>query len=104
MALTAKAKRFFNFLKPRLGDVLSDVHGVSLAVGPTNGTPGVTSNVAHGLGIAPATVWVEKGNLYVTAWDATNVTVASSAASQSGSVRIVPSVADDYTGPKKASL
>jgi hypothetical protein len=48
----------------------------------TNATAGVTSTVAHGCGVAPINVSVSIGNGYVTAIDATNVTVASTAASQ----------------------
>ncbi len=102
MALSPKALRNFSLLQPGLGRLLSDLHGVSVAAGPTSGTPNTSLSVAHGLGAVPATAWVETGDLYIVSFDATNVVVRSTQASQSGSVRLVPSASDNYVGPRKA--
>ncbi len=102
MALSPKALRNFSLLQPGLGRLLSDLHGVSVAAGPTSGTPNTNLNVPHGLGATPATGWVESGNLYIVSYNATNVVVASAAASQSGSIRLVPAASDNYVGARKA--
>ncbi|OWL96517.1 hypothetical protein CBQ26_09070 [Deinococcus indicus] len=60
------------------------VVGLKKLTGTTSGTIGTTITVAHGLGYAPTDVMVSSrgaGAVYYTAVDATNVTVAATAAS-----------------------
>lgn len=109
MALNATAKKRFNGQAPALGDVLNDLHGVSLSVGATSGTPLTNLTTAHGLvdeygyALAPATAFVETGNIFIVSFDATNVVVASNAATQSGTVRLIPGSVSNYKGPRKAA-
>lgn len=106
MALGDKLRKAFNWGRTqRLGDVVSDLHGKKLSVGPTSGTPDTSLAVAHGLkdyrtngGLAPWAAHVIEGNLYIVSVDATNVTVASSAATQSGVVLLIPADPLTYTG------
>jgi hypothetical protein len=108
MALTSqKYQRALNQAAPNLGDFLSDLSGTLISWGPTSGTPGTPLNVAHGqkdrLGVpvAPTFAHVTTGNGYVVSIDATNVVIASAAATQSGQLRVVLVAADGYTGPRK---
>lgn len=100
--------RILNGNAHRLGDVVNDLAGTVISVGPTSGTPNTNLTVAHGLkdpitglGVAPVLANVQTGNLYIVSFDATNVVVASTAATQSGTVRLVTLASDNYTGPRK---
>lgn len=94
-------------VQARIGDVLNDLHGTILAVPATSGTPGTTSNVAHGLvnrdgsKATPARVLVARGNIYVVSYNDTNVVVASNAATQTGDLLLIPASDDDYLGPRR---
>lgn len=100
--------RILNGSAHRLGDVVNDLAGTVVAVGPTSGTPNTNLTVAHGLadpvtglGAVPYAANVQTGNLYIVSFDATNVVVASTAATQSGTVRLFTMPSDHYTGPRK---
>lgn len=76
----------------RLGDELKDVADHVSAVditGTTSATVGTATAFAHGLSYTPSGAVVLSGNAYVTSVDATNVNVASGAASQNFRVRVV---------------
>lgn len=108
MAFTDRVRRAFNFGRTqRLGDVVSDLHGVKLAVGPTDGTPNTSLTVAHGLkdyrtnaGLAPWAQYVIKGDIYIYDTDETNIYVRSTQASQSGVVLLIPADPLNYGGPR----
>jgi hypothetical protein len=105
--ISQKYQRALNQAAPNLGDFASDLTGTLLAWGPTSGTPGTSLSVPHGqtdrLGnpVAPTYAHITRGNGYVVSIDATNVVVASSAATQSGQLRVVNMASDNYTGPRK---
>ena len=108
MSLVTFVKRRLNQQAPRLGDILSDLHGTKLT-GTTHATPGTGVNVAHGLthaltgvAIAPYAAFIIQGNGYVDSSDATNVVIKSAAASQALVILVVPDPGDTYKTLRKA--
>lgn len=104
---STRFQNWLNGIGHRLGYVMNDMAGTTLAVGPTSGTPNTNLTVAHGLtdqitgaALAPTYVHVVTGNLYVVSFDATNVVVASTAATQSGTLRLIAFASDGYTGSR----
>lgn len=76
----------------RYGDNFRDVVNHTGAVdvtGTTSATAGTATTFAHGLNFTPTGAIVILGDAYVTAVDATNVSVASAQASQAFRVRVV---------------
>jgi hypothetical protein len=59
-----------------------------IVTGTTSGTANTTTTFAHNLGVVPdgADVWL--GNVYVTAVDATNITVGSAGTSQTFKINV----------------
>jgi hypothetical protein len=76
----------------KYGDVFKDHEAHISAVdvtGNTSGTAGTATTFAHGLPYTPTGAYVILGNAYVTAVDATNVSVASAGVTQAFRVRVV---------------
>ena len=108
MSLTDTVRRNINRNgHARVGDVLSDLHGVITATLTTSGTANATTNYAHGLkdiyGNAIAPYWVGvQGDGYVASWDATNIAYASNNnGAKSITLLIVPQPGDNYAAARK---
>ncbi len=109
MALTTSTRRYLNQAgggAGRLGDILSDLHGITVAV-TTNASANTTTDYAHGLldsrGIAIAPFWVAVGGDGYVTWDETNIVYASSTAGAKAlTLRITPQPGDGYAKLRKA--